>query len=79
MKVLFFIGSLTGGGAECVTVGLANYLVRNGHQASLVTMHNTDRDFYIPDDGVGRVCLNPAGESLGVDNLTAKMSGFRAF
>lgn len=78
MKVLFFIGALTGGGAERVTAGLANYLVRNGHQATLATMHHTDRDFYILDSKVGRVCLNLAGRNRGLAKLTANYRRLRA-
>lgn len=73
MRIAVVIGSLSGGGAERVAVGLANYLVRRGHQASLVTMHGTDRDFYIPDNGVGRVCLNLAGDTRGLAKLTANL------
>lgn len=78
MKVFFFIGSLEGGGAERVTVWLANYLVRKGHQVSLVTMHATERDFYKTDAEVGRICLNLAGENCGLGKLTANWRRLRA-
>ncbi|SER75310.1 Glycosyltransferase involved in cell wall bisynthesis [Vreelandella subterranea] len=78
MNVLFFIGSLTGGGAERVTVGLANYLVRNGHRASLVTMHDSDRDFYIPNNAVNRVCLDLASENRGLAKFIANWKRLRA-
>lgn len=78
MRVLFFISSLTGGGAERVTVGLANYLVRNGCQVSLVTMHNTDRDFYNHDSRVSRIYLNLAGQSYGLSKFIINWRRLRA-
>jgi glycosyltransferase involved in cell wall biosynthesis len=78
VKVLFFIGSLSSGGAERVTVRLANYLVHKGHQVSLVTMQDTDCDFYTPDIGVERLSLNLAGENRGLAKLTANWRRLRA-
>jgi len=71
LNILLFISALTGGGAERVTVGLANYLVRNGHQATILTLHDSSRDFYTPDERVKRLSLNLAGENRGLSKLTA--------
>ena len=51
MKVLFFIGSLTGGGAERVGCKLASYLSLHGHQVEMLTVTKL-KDHYTLDDGV---------------------------
>lgn len=57
MKVLFFIGSLTGGGAERVVCNLASYLSLHGHQVEILTVTKL-KDHYTLDDGVKVVSLD---------------------
>ena len=45
MNILLYIHSLTGGGAERVTVSLARDLVDQGHDVGVVTMHSEERAF----------------------------------
>jgi glycosyltransferase involved in cell wall biosynthesis len=71
MKVLFFISSLTGGGAERVTVGLASYMADKKHSVSLVTMHGVERDFFSLDERINRICLNLGGKNTGLKKLVA--------
>lgn len=58
MKIVFFIGSLYGGGAERVTCNLASYLVQKGHQVEILTMSET-KDTYELDDRVTTKTLLP--------------------
>ena len=56
MKISMFIGSLTGGGAERVMCNLANFLIKKGHQVTIIT--NVEADgFYEPDSQIGRFIL----------------------
>lgn len=61
-KVCFYIYSLIGGGAERVTVELANFLAKRGYMVTIITKRGTDMDFYSVPDGVRRVSLNLNGE-----------------
>lgn len=45
MKITFFVGSTTGGGAEHVICELASYLVEQGHAATILTVTNTKRSY----------------------------------
>jgi glycosyltransferase involved in cell wall biosynthesis len=56
-NVLFFIHSLTGGGAERVTVNLANWWARQSWQVTVVTIASAEHDFYVLDPKVHRVAL----------------------
>lgn len=63
MKILFFIHSLRSGGAERVTVNLANYWVDKGWDIGIVTLVPQSQDFYRLHPKVRRIALNLAGES----------------
>jgi len=78
MRVLVFIGSLTSGGAERVTVALTRHLARKGHSVGIITKHDAARDFYALPDGVDRVSLGLAGETRGIRKLTANLTRLRA-
>lgn len=78
MRVLVFIGSLTGGGAERVTVALTRHLARKGQSVGIITMHDAERDFYTLPDDVDRVSLGLAGETRGIRKLTANLTRLRA-
>lgn len=49
MKVTYFIGSTTGGGAEHVICELATYMSEHGHQSEILTVTETDRSYYVGD------------------------------
>ncbi len=63
MKILFLIHSLSCGGAERVTVNLANYWAGKGWQVTIVTLASESQDFYRLHEGVRRMALNLAKES----------------
>jgi glycosyltransferase involved in cell wall biosynthesis len=64
-QILFFIHSLSSGGAERVTATLSNYWAAKGHQVTVVTITNSTSDFYQLDPRVTRVALDMATESRG--------------
>ena len=66
MKLLFLIHSLSGGGAERVTVNLANHWAAKGWQITIVTLAPLSLDFYEIHPAVGRIALQLAGESRNV-------------
>lgn len=55
MKFTFFLGGLSGGGAERVVCNLANYLVANGHEVDIMTMG--DDSNYGLDERIHRITL----------------------
>lgn len=65
MKITFFIGGLSGGGAERVTCNLASYLARKGHDIVILTMSD-DTATYALDDHVLRVPLLKYSERKGL-------------
>lgn len=73
-RILIFINSMTGGGAERVVVSLSRHLVEEGHIVTVTTMHGTERDFFALDPRVGRVCLklSDANRGLGKAYATVK-------
>lgn len=58
MRVLFYIHSLSAGGAERVTATLANYWVGKGWSVTVVTVAGRERDFYMLDQKVKRIALS---------------------
>ncbi len=77
-KILVFIGSLIGGGAERVSVALAGYLVARGYEVSLVTIDSPKHDFYSVDHRVHRISLNLAGENFGLGKVAANYKRIQA-
>lgn len=65
MKLLFFTYSLSSGGAERVTVTLANYWATKGWEVVIVTVAGEDRDFYSLNPSVCRIALALDGASRG--------------
>jgi glycosyltransferase involved in cell wall biosynthesis len=63
MKLLFFISSLSSGGAERVVANLANHWGKKGWQVTVVTLTAQDNDFYALHSSVKRIALNLIGES----------------
>lgn len=65
MKITFFIGGLSGGGAERVTCNLASYLARKGHEIKVLTMSD-DTATYALGDNVLRIPLLKSSERKGL-------------
>lgn len=63
MKLLFFIHSLEGGGAQRVVVNLANHFAGLGWEVRLVTLANEAGDVYALSGNIDRVVLDLASES----------------
>lgn len=64
MRITFFIGSLTGGGAERVTCSLASYLHSKGHTVHILTMSDEEPAYPI-SRGIERTSLINAHERRG--------------
>ncbi|EGJ32390.1 MULTISPECIES: glycosyltransferase family 4 protein [Moorena] len=63
MNITLVISSLSCGGAERVSVLLAEGFVAKGHQVTLITIAGKERDFYKLSPKVSRLALNIAGAS----------------
>lgn len=55
-KIAILISSLKRGGAERVTVRLAEYFVKMGIQCDIITLHNPSKNEYLIPNGVKRLC-----------------------
>ncbi|WBA17150.1 glycosyltransferase family 4 protein [Salinivibrio kushneri] len=75
MKVLFYIQSLSAGGAERVTAILANYWVAHGWEAVVVTNADETLDFYALDPRVKRIALEKACESRHIGHAVVHNIG----
>lgn len=71
MNLLFLIHSLSMGGAERVTVNLANHWVTKGWNVTIATLTDHEEDFYQLHPLVGRIRLGLAGESRGMFSALA--------
>lgn len=63
MKLLIFISSLSGGGAERVTTNLANHWAAKGWEITIVTLASQNDDFYELNPAVKRIALKLDGGS----------------
>jgi glycosyltransferase involved in cell wall biosynthesis len=63
MKIVLVTTSLECGGAERVTVNLANAWAARGWDVTIVTLTGSDTDFYPLDDQIERVALDLIGEA----------------
>ena len=75
MKLLIFIHSLSSGGAERVTVQLANYWAEKGWDITIVTMTGNEQDFYTIHHNIKRISLGLGTESKGL--LQAVLHNFQ--
>ncbi len=66
MKILFFIYSLSAGGAERVTVNLSNYWVKKGWEVTIFTLSPRNKDFYTIDNKINRIDSSLSTESKGL-------------
>lgn len=64
MKITFFIGGLSGGGAERVVSNLSNYLTGKGHRADILTMTQGPESYHI-SNAVRRIPLIKTSEKRG--------------
>lgn len=62
-RLIIFIHSLSGGGAERVTANLANYWANKGWGIAVVTLAARSLDFYELHPAVKRIALELAGDS----------------
>ncbi|PHR95993.1 MAG: glycosyl transferase [Leeuwenhoekiella sp.] len=63
LNILFFIHSLSSGGAERVTTTLANHWASKGWAVTVVTVAGENQDFYNLDERIRRIALNMAVNS----------------
>uniref|UniRef100_UPI003989AF2E glycosyltransferase n=1 Tax=Methyloglobulus sp. TaxID=2518622 RepID=UPI003989AF2E len=66
MRLLIFIYSISGGGAERVSANLANHWAAKGWEITIVTLSRQSLDFYELHPAVKRIALELAGESANV-------------
>jgi len=66
MRLLIFISSMGGGGAERVSANLANYWATKGWEIAIVTLSQQRLDFYELHPAVKRVALDLAEETVNV-------------
>ena len=70
MHLLIFIYSLSSGGAERVTVNLANYWAEKGWRITLVTMIGDAPDFYELHPAIERIALShPSGSHTPLSTI----------
>lgn len=75
MKLLFFIGSMRGGGAERVMSILCNELVNRGHDISLATMINHP-SFYLLDKRINIISLDRRKGANIVDKIIWRLKWY---
>jgi len=63
LRILFYLQSLSSGGAERVTAILANHWAQQGWGVTIVTVADKDQDFYRLDPRIRRIGLNMAIQS----------------
>ena len=66
MKILIFINSLAGGGAERVAATLGNHWARKDWDVTIVTLAPESEDFYFLDPTIRRISLDLSGSSNNV-------------
>lgn len=65
-RLVIFISSMSGGGAERVTANLANHWAGKGWEITVVTLAPRSLDFYELHPSVKRIALNLSGESANI-------------
>lgn len=80
MKLIFFIYSLAGGGAERVTSVLGSHWAKQGWDVTIATLTPSSEDFYDLDPAVKRVSLGLVGEhNSRIAGLWMNLHRARAF
>ena len=77
-RVLLFIHSLHGGGAERVAVDLSAHWARAGRDVMVVTQAGKEDDAYALDPKVSRAVLNTVGEGGGLRGIWSNVRRVRA-
>lgn len=72
MRLLIFIYSLGGGGAERVTVNLANYWAKRGWEITIVTLAGIENDSYELDASISRISLAEFNNEFGLISRVAR-------
>lgn len=72
-RVLIFIHSLQGGGAERVAADLSAYWAQAGSEVMLVTQQDAEHDAYALSPAVQRVALNTAGAGGGLRGIWSNL------
>jgi len=72
-KILIFIGSLTNGGAERVTVTLSKYLQQKTFIVTVVTLDGTQRDFYSLDRDIKRLAMDMGKATSGFEKISENL------
>ena len=65
MNIVLFSGGLSGGGAERVVCNLANFLIGQGHDVSILTMSDDTPDYSL-NNNIERIALLREGERKGL-------------
>ena len=76
MKISFFIGGLSGGGAERVTCNLANYMRNAGHEVTIVTMADDAPSYFLEYDIKRVILLKTEERSNIVSNSLRRLFRF---
>ena len=66
LSILFFINSLSLGGAERVTANLANFWSKKGWEVIVISLASDSIDFYQLDPSIRRISLNLNTESFNL-------------
>ena len=72
LSILFFLNSLSLGGAERATVNLANYWAGKNWEVTIVTLDSKSLDFYEIHPSIKRIALDISGNSSNCINAIFK-------
>lgn len=72
MRIVFIISSLSSGGAERVTVNLANHWAAKGWEITIITFAGRHLDFYELNHSINRIELNLAAMSSNMTTFISK-------
>jgi glycosyltransferase involved in cell wall biosynthesis len=78
LRVLLFIHSLHGGGAERVAADLSAHWAQMGREVMVVTQASADGDVYVLHPNVRREVLHTAGEGGGLRGIWSNVQRVRA-
>ena len=76
MHICFFIGGLSGGGAERVTCNLANYMVEQGHSVEILTMADDEPSYELSQKVDRKVLLRTKERKSFIYNSTLRLVRF---
>lgn len=76
MHICFFIGGLSGGGAERVTCNLANYMVEQGHSVEILTMADDEPSYELSLKVDRKVLLRTKERKSFIYNSTLRLVRF---